>query len=124
MSKRSSTDLSESPIADLKISQSVKVKLQKLVDKISTEFKPDYIYLFGSHARKEAKKQSAYDILIIGETKLRFLGRIKSVLQLSRGILTVSPLFYTSNELELLKKNNDGFMASVLEDAKLLYKHK
>ena len=103
-------------------SKNKKNRLIKLVTEIIGRYNPEMVYLFGSYARGSNKMHSVIDILIIGETDLRFIQRIKEILHLSRGKITISPLFYTSDEFELLKKNNDGFIASVLDDAKILYK--
>lgn len=121
MSERSTADISTSTFVDLSLSKNKKTRLQKLVTQIVQAHNPEYIYLFGSYARNEAHRNSAFDLLIIGKTELKFLRRITSVLKLGRGLLTISPLFYTPQEWEVLKKNNDGFMATIMEEAKLLY---
>ena len=95
--------------------------LEKLVLEMIDKYEPDVIYLFGSYSRGSNRKNSTIDILIIAKTNLRLIQRIKSVLKLCRNKLIVNPLFYTPSEFELLKKNNDGFMMTVLDDAKILY---
>ncbi|KKP69625.1 MAG: polymerase, beta domain protein region protein [candidate division CPR3 bacterium GW2011_GWE2_35_7] len=122
MPTRSEVDLTENSDLDLLIkNKNIRMKLKSLVSKIVKEFDPERIYLFGSYARGRSRKHAAMDILVIGETKLRFIERIKSILKLNKSVLIINPLFYTEKEFEILKKNNDGFMITVLEEAVVLY---
>lgn len=123
MPTRSKDDFSKNSSLDLLIKNTrIRHKIDDLISKIIQEFKPEVIYLFGSYARGNYRKHSAIDILVVGETELRFIERIIRILKLNKSVLILNPLFYTASEFEKLKKSNDGFMESVIEEAIILYK--
>lgn len=89
------------------------------------EFKPEAVYLFGSHIEGTARPESSYDVLVVSENvaSIRLLERIKRAISATEDILlNITPLVYTPDEVDLLEKQGEGFMASVLENSKVLYK--
>ncbi|MBI4967303.1 MAG: nucleotidyltransferase domain-containing protein [Rhodospirillales bacterium] len=40
-------------------------RLERLLDRVVTAMRPEAVYLFGSHARGEADRNSDYDLLVI-----------------------------------------------------------
>lgn len=95
--------------------------IKAAADKISSEYRPQRIILFGSHARGTADKWSDIDLLIIKQTKDRYFDRVKKVRKAIPG-LPADILVYTPNELE--KSKNTFFMQEVLEEGKTLYERK
>jgi predicted nucleotidyltransferase len=49
----------------IRVRNSVKEEIQRLVRRIATEFDPDQIILFGSHARGQAGPDSDIDLLVV-----------------------------------------------------------
>jgi len=99
--------------------------LEKLVDFIASEYKPERIILFGSYGTEASNKNSDIDLLIIKETKKRFIDRVVELMQLIRSqfgfVYPVEPLVYTPEEWRHAKKINSIFTRTVLSKGVVLY---
>lgn len=78
--------------------------------------------LFGSYARGEASKHSDVDLILVKQTKQRFLDRYEGLLQdlfLALPGLAVDALVYTPDEFETMRQRR--FLARALMEGKLIY---
>jgi predicted nucleotidyltransferase len=81
--------------------------------------------LFGSHARNEASSHSDIDLILIKNTKLRFLDRYDGVLASFSQALpewNVDLLIYTPEELAAISHRN--FIKQALKEGITLYESK
>lgn len=82
------------------------------------------IILFGSFAREKTRPASStMDILVIADTTLGFVDRIKYVREVTRGAEPIiEPLVYTPAEFEfMLHEEGEGFLESAIEEGKVIY---
>ena len=96
----------------------------KMVDKILKEYQPKMIILFGSYAYGEPTEDSDIDLLIIKDTEKRPIDRWVEVKRLLRDFtrtFPVSPLVYTSKEIEERTAIRDFFIEEILEKGEVLY---
>lgn len=105
-------------------SQRVRTVIQNMLEKLIAGYAPQKIILFGSHAYGEPDRDSDIDLLIIRETRERFLDRWMTV----QGILTgthpsfpVETLVLTPKELEDRLAKGDQFISEILEKGEILY---
>lgn len=93
------------------------------MDALVKEFSPTHIYLFGSLVEGTARPESSIDVLIIapGVDTMRLFGRIKRAIKAANELTHIAPLVYTPEEVELLTKQGDGFIADIIDHGKLLY---
>jgi predicted nucleotidyltransferase len=78
--------------------------------------------LFGSWRTGTARPESSVDILIIAQTELRFMERIKLAIRTTEDDLPmIAPLVYTPQELKLLQHQGDGFIQSILAEGEILF---
>lgn len=96
-------------------------KIEKLIEKIVKEYKPEKIYLFGSYAWGEPDKDSDVDIFIIKDTKKDRLERQLEVRRLIKGKLPVDILVYTPEEVEKRLEMRDFFIEDILSKGKSVY---
>jgi len=98
--------------------------IQDIVQKIVAGYSPQRIILFGSYAYGEPDEDSDIDLLIIKDTNKRPIERWMEVKRLLRDrsrTVSVSPLVYTSRELEARLALKDFFIQEVLEKGRILY---
>lgn len=89
------------------------------------KYSPDKIILFGSQARNEADRFSDIDVLIIKETKKRFLRRLKdAALLLGPTLPAVNVFVYNRRELKAMVSAQNPFIESALKEGKVLYETK
>ncbi len=97
---------------------------REIRDAIVRELDPERIVLFGSHARGDARPDSDWDFLIIGElqageSRRASLGRLYRAL----GHMGVGKdlLFYTPSEVEQWKAALNHVIAQALREGQVLY---
>lgn len=96
-----------------------KVSLGEVVRIIVDKYGPvEKIILFGSQARGEADEYSDLDLIIIKETDKRFVQRLVEVPSLP---VQADVFVYTPEEFEQMKENENPFIMSALESAKVIY---
>ena len=94
------------------------------VNKISFEYKPKKIILFGSYAYGNPTEESDIDFLIIKNTEKRPIDRWLEVKKFLRGIsqtVSISPLVYTEKEIADRLAIKDFFVQDILEKGEVLY---
>jgi predicted nucleotidyltransferase len=98
--------------------------IQELVERIVAGYAPKKVILFGSYAYGEPNEYSDIDLLIIKDTDKRPIDRwmeVKRLLRDRNERLSVSPLVYTSHELDYRLAIKDFFIQEVLEKGEVLY---
>ena len=100
----------------------MKKEIEKLVDRIGKEYKPEKVYIFGSYAWGEVTPDSDVDFFIIKKTRKFRAERNREVsrLLIDRQI-PVDILVYTPAEVEKRKKMGDFFITDILTKGKLVY---
>lgn len=76
------------------------------------------IILFGSQARGEADEYSDVDLIVIKKTDKRFVERLIEVPPLP---IHADVFVYTPEEFEMMKNNDNPFIAKAMESAKIIY---
>jgi len=82
------------------------------------------LILFGSFAREKTRPiSSTMDILVIGDTDLGFIERIKYIREITSGAEPIiEPLIYTPSEFDfMLNEEGEGFLESAIEEGKVIY---
>lgn len=99
--------------------------IKKAVAKISAQFNPQRIILFGSYARGTADDKSDVDLLVICPLKKRRrtlmleMDRVLKGLKLARDIVVLSP-----GEFEIEKEISGTIARYAWKEGKPLYEHK
>jgi predicted nucleotidyltransferase len=95
----------------------------EIIDRLVREFKPDAIYLFGSHAWGEPGHESDLDLLvIISRSDQNPIQRAMRAQRSLRGLLMpVDVLVRTRAEVDRYRGVYASLEAQILEKGKLLY---
>lgn len=96
-------------------------EIELLVRQIKKKYHPKKIILFGSVAKGKFRKDSDIDMLIIKNTRRRFIDRISDVLLCCQYNLPFEPLVYTPKEINKSLKMGDFFIEDILKKGKVLY---
>lgn len=81
--------------------------------------------LFGSFARDEPSSHSDIDLILVKQTKQRFLDRYEGLLQdlfLALPGTAVDALIYTPEEFETMRKKR--FLARAVQEGRVIYESK
>jgi len=121
--KRESTvTLEDFYFSEAEIQQRIDDVIKKL--KNETTMYITKIVLFGSFAREKTRPMSStMDILIIAETTMGFIDRIKYIREITRGAEPIiEPLIYTPREFDfMLKEEGEGFLESAIEEGRIIF---
>lgn len=97
-------------------------ELERIVDLIIREYAPKKIILFGSLATGNIHEWSDIDLVIIKETKKRFLDRIEEVLLMAYPNVGMNVVVYTPQEAKaMLEAKRYFFVEEILKKGKVLY---
>lgn len=105
-------------------SESTKIVIQSMLQKLIAEYVPMKVILFGSYAYGAPGPDSDIDLLIIKETQERFIDRWVTVQRILTGThrsLPVETLVLTPKEVENRLAIGDQFIAAILEKGDVLY---
>ncbi len=95
-------------------------RIDLAVANIVREIDPEYIVLFGGYGRGE-DIMSTLDFLIIAQSDLSFVDRIRHVREITKGGLpVVEPVVYTPAEFDAIKQHED-FLCNAIREGKVLY---
>ena len=95
------------------------VHLNEIVQILLDQYGPlEKIILFGSYARGDTDEYSDLDLIVVKNTTQRFVERLVSVPLLP---VHADVFVYTPEEFEQMKENENPFLMSALESAKILY---
>jgi len=96
-----------------------KININEIVNIIVTEYGPvEKIIMFGSRARGDADEYSDLDLIIVKNTKQRFVRRLVEVPSLP---VKADAFVYTPEEFELMQENENPFIMNALQGAKIIY---
>jgi predicted nucleotidyltransferase len=94
---------------------------KRVINRIIRRYRPKKIIVFGSFARRDIHQGSDLDLVIIKNTKERFLKRMDRVLNLCNGEIAVEPLIYTEAEFERMLEEGNDFLETVSKEGKVVY---
>ncbi|HIE00775.1 MAG TPA: nucleotidyltransferase domain-containing protein [Thiotrichaceae bacterium] len=98
--------------------------LVDVVRKLSKDYEPEQMILFGSYAYGEPTTNSDIDLLIIkdsAESPLKRWTRVRKLVSDLRRGFAFSPLVVTPSELEKRLKKGDPFFKDIMNNGKKLY---
>lgn len=108
----------------MRISETTRAELNKIVKQVADAYRPEKIILFGSYAYGEPHADSDLDLLIIKKTSERFIDRWISVRQIvsdpDRSI-PFEPLVLTPNEVKERLAIGDQFIEEIVTKGEVLY---
>ncbi len=85
---------------------------------------PEKIILFGSAVRGDTDRHSDLDIVVIKNTKKRFLERLIEVSKFIRDdLFPVDVFVYTPEEFKLMQEEENSFIEQVLKEGRIIYKN-
>ncbi len=100
-------------------------KLIEIIDKISSNYNPEKIILFGSYAKGNPGEASDIDLFIIKDSILPRYKRGLEVRRLLYGsMIPIDLLVYTPKEIELQKDKKYSFVYEVLNIGRVVYERK
>src|SRR5262249_5238013 len=96
--------------------------LALVVRRVVAHYDPDRVYLFGSYAKGTMTPRSDIDLLVIRPTTVPFRLRGRNVTSLLANIPAhFDLLYYTPEEIAEELKDPNGFIATIIGDARLVY---
>lgn len=98
--------------------------LDEITERICSNYKPERIVLYGSHAYGEPDEGSDIDLFIIKDDPDQPRDRRLKVRRLLRDIIReipISPVVYTPFEVRTRLAEGDGFLREIVEKGKVLY---
>ena len=100
-------------------------KLIEIIDKISSNYNPEKIILFGSYAKGNPGEASDIDLFIIKDSILPRYKRGLEVRRLLYGsMIPIDLLVYTPKEIEGQKDKKYSFVHEVLNTGRVVYERK
>jgi predicted nucleotidyltransferase len=106
---------------ELKRKKALVSELDRIVQAIVEKLKPQRIILFGSFARGKISETSDIDLLIVRDTKDRWLDRIKEVALIARPQMAVDFFVLTPKEWREKKETDPFFKEEVFAKGKTIY---
>ena len=99
--------------------------LKEVVERILQVVRPEKIILFGSYARGEATEESDLDLLIIQPSNLPRYKRSTPVRLALKGLFPSKDIVvYTPEEVKEWGTTSTSFIATVLQEGRVLYERK
>ena len=98
-----------------------KEELKKTIVSSYKKLDPVKIILFGSWCRDEEDKYSDVDIIVIYETKKRFLDRLKELYLMWDIPVAFDILAYTPEEFEKMLKEKNPFIKKINREGEVIY---
>ena len=96
-----------------------------VVSRVVAHYDPDRVYLFGSYAKGTMSPASDVDLLVVRPTAVPFRMRGRNVNALLVNVpARFDLLYYTPEEVEEELKDPNGFLATIMGDARLMYERR
>ena len=104
----------------------VETLINKIVKRISDNYKPEKIILFGSYAYGNPEQGSDIDLFIVKDENKKRIDRSCEVMRLLREIkgVSIEPIVFTNAELQERLKLEDDFILEIINKGKVLYERK
>ncbi|MFZ1401019.1 MAG: nucleotidyltransferase domain-containing protein [Candidatus Promineifilaceae bacterium] len=99
----------------------LQTELSRYLKLIKQYYKPYKIYLFGSMAAGTTNRWSDLDMVIVADTKERFLERTRQVMTLLRPRIGLDILVYTPEEFAQMREDRTFMQSEIIEKGRLLY---
>jgi len=100
-------------------------KINEVIHRITINYNPESIILFGSYACGNPNIDSDLDLLIVKQTELPRHQRTSEVRKYLYGMMIpMDLLVYTPNEFEDEKNQKYSFLNSIISNSKVLYERK
>lgn len=99
-------------------------EIERIVAQLRRTYDPEKIILFGSCARGDFGEDSDIDLLIVKETSLRPLDRMREVYKVvysPRHYLALDPLVFTPAEFSRKLGTRDCLIYEIVREGKVLY---
>ena len=98
-----------------------KEELKKAIVCSYKKLNPEKIILFGSWCRDEEDKYSDVDIIVIYETKKRFLDRLEELYLMWDIPIAFDILAYTPEEFDKMLKEKNPFIETINRGGEVIY---
>ena len=98
--------------------------IDEVVRQIAEKFQPQKIILFGSYARGKPRPESDVDMLVIMETPLKEVEQAIEICQQIDYKFGLDLIVRTPERLARRLKMGDWFLRDILEEGKVVYKHR
>jgi predicted nucleotidyltransferase len=96
--------------------------LEHILYVLTRQYQPEKVILFGSMASNKVSEWSDIDLVIIKNTSLPFLQRLKEVALLCRAPVGVDFLVYTPDEFaQMIAERNPFILEEIVHRGKVLY---
>lgn len=96
-------------------------ELKRILNIISSQYKPEKVILFGSLATGRITDTSDIDLFIIKDTSLRYLDRVDEVRKLVHTMEAVDIFVVTPKEVEDAQKENNPYLQEIFDEGKICY---
>jgi predicted nucleotidyltransferase len=99
-------------------------EIERILRRIVEDYRPLKVILFGSYAYGTPRQDSDIDLLIIKETRERFIDRFVEVKRLvadSNRRIPFEPIVLTPGEIERRLAIGDQFIQEIITRGKVLY---
>lgn len=105
---------------DVKRKEELDREIKRIVEKLKKDKSVKLVLIFGSMARGDVRGTSDIDLIVVKETKKKFLDRLDEFYKDAEVAMDV--LVYTPEEFEKMK--NRSFIKKAIEEGKILYEAK
>ena len=99
-------------------------EIQKIVNQIVENYKPEKIILFGSFAYGKPREESDVDLAVIKKTRKRFVKRLFEVCKYIKSRMGTDILVYTPKEWEKALEEEHYFIKEIAQKGKVVYEKK
>ncbi len=101
-------------------------QIDKIIQLIIGNYKPDKIILFGSYAYGQPSEDSDLDLLIIKDSNLPRYKRAREIRKYLWGITDVPKdiMVYTQAEIDEWRGVKEAFITQIVKNGKVLYEDK
>ena len=108
----------------MKIPETKRAELNKIVDKLIEAYQPEKIILFGSYAYGRPDADSDLDLLIIKKTSERFIERwinVRQIVSDPKRSIPFEPIVLTPDEIKERLAIGDQFLEEIIKKGEVLY---